>query len=190
MADLNGDIEAAKVGDDGDAKGLDATLVGDNHLRYGAHANSVTAQQTVHAVLCRCLEGRSLYTDIDSIRHADVFLLGNLRGFFYQFVVVGLMHIRKAGTSGEVLAAQRMLREEVDVVGNDHQVANLECRVHATGSIRHEERLDAQFVHDTYREGHFLHRVAFIEVEAALHGEDIDTAKLAENQFAAVSFNG
>ena len=42
------------------------------------------------------------------------------------------MHVGETGTGGEVLAMQRMLREEVDVVVNDHQVADLEVRVHAT----------------------------------------------------------
>jgi hypothetical protein len=81
-----------------------------------------------------------------------------------------------------------MLREEVDMVGDDHQVANLECRIHATCSIRYEEGLDAQFVHDTDREGDLLHVVALIVVETALHGEDIYTSELTEDELAAVSF--
>lgn len=86
--------------------------------------------------------------------------------------------------------AQRMLGEEVDVVGDNHQVANLEARVHTARSIRHEERLDAQFVHHANGECHLLHRVALVEVEASLHGHDVNAAQLTENQFAAMAFHG
>ena len=83
-----------------------------------------------------------------------------------------------------------MFWEEVDVVGNHHQVANLEGWVHATCSIRDEECLDAQFVHDAHRERHFLHRVAFVVVESPLHGHDVNPAKLSEDEFAGVSLDG
>ena len=83
-----------------------------------------------------------------------------------------------------------MLGEEVDMVGNHHQVANLESRIHATGSDRDEERLDAQFVHHANGEGHLLHVVALVVVETALHSHDVHTAKLAEDQCSGVSLNG
>ena len=83
-----------------------------------------------------------------------------------------------------------MLREEVDVVGDNHQVANLEGGVHTAGGIRYEERFDAQFVHYTDREGHLLHGVALIIVEAALHGQDVHSAELAEDELSLMSLNG
>ena len=81
-----------------------------------------------------------------------------------------------------------MFWEEVDVIGNNHQIANLEAGVHATRSIGNEERLDAEFVHDTNREGDFLHGVAFIKVETSLHGHDIYPAQLSEDKFAGMAF--
>ena len=98
------------------------------------------------------------------------------------------MHIREAGTRGEVLATQRMLGEEVDMVGNDHQVANLEGGIHATGSIRHEECLDAQFVHHTDGECHFLHVIPLVVVEASLHGHDVHATQFAEDECTSVTF--
>ena len=82
-----------------------------------------------------------------------------------------------------------MLREEVDVVGDDHQVADLELGVHATSGIGYEEGLDAQLVHDAYREGDLLHGVALVKVEAAFHGHDIDASQLAEDEFAGVALD-
>ena len=100
------------------------------------------------------------------------------------------MHIWEAGTRRKVLSSQRMFWEEIDVVGDNHQVANLKLRIHATSSIRDKERLDAQFVHHTNREGYLLHRVALIEMKASLHGEDVDASQLTKYQFSAMSFDG
>ena len=83
-----------------------------------------------------------------------------------------------------------MLWEEIDMVCNHHEVANLEGGVHTTGSIRDKERLDAQLVHHTNREGHLLHVIALIVVETALHGHDVYTTELAEDEFATVTFYG
>ena len=138
----------------------------------------------VHLIFCRCLEGGTLYADIDAVLHLDVFLLGNLVGQRHQRQIVGLVHIREARTCREVLSTKRMLREEVDVVGDNHQVADFEFWVHATGCVGNEEGLDAQLVHHAHREGHLLHRVTLVEVESSLHGHDVLASQFTEDQFA------
>jgi len=105
-------------------------------------------------------------------------------------MIVGLMHIWETGTSGIVLSAQRMLGEEVDMVGDDHEVANLECWIHATSSIGYKEGLDANLIHHTDGEGHLFHVISLIIVETSLHRHDIYAAKFSENQFSGVPFNG
>ena len=82
-----------------------------------------------------------------------------------------------------------MFWEEVDVIGNYHQIANLEAGVHTTCSIGNEERLDAEFVHDTNREGDFLHGVTFIKVETPLHGHDIYSTEFAKDESAGMAFD-
>ena len=89
----------------------------------------------------------------------------------------------------EVLAAEWVLREEVDMVGDHHQVTDFELRIHATCRIADKERLDAQFIHDTYRECHFLHGVSFVEVETSFHCHDVNAAKFSENELAGVAFD-
>ena len=121
--------------------------------------------------------------------HLDAFLPGNLIGQGYELQIVSLVHIWEPRTCREVLAAQRMLGEEVDMIGENHQVADLELRVHATGGVADEECLDAQFIHHPDGEGHFLHRITLVEVEPALHGEDVHATELTEDQLAAVPFN-
>ena len=183
-------VETTKVGDDRDAEYAYAAVVGHDDLRDGGHADGITANEAEHAIFGRRLEGGALYADIDTVDDADVFLLSYLVGKGYQLVAVCLVHVGEPRSCGEVLTAQRMLGEEIDMVGDDHQVANPEVRVHATGSIRHKERLDAQLVHHADGEGHLLHVVALIVVEASLHGNDVLASQLTEDQFADMSFNG
>ena len=76
---------------------------------------------------------------------------------------------RKAMPRGEVLTTKRVLGEEVDMIGDDHQVANLELGVHASCCVGNKEGLDAQLVHDAHGEGDLLHGVTLVEVETTLH---------------------
>ncbi len=190
VANLNGIVEAAQVGDDADAEGLDAAVVSHDDLRHGGHADGVAAEGAIHAVFCGSLEGRTSHADVHAVNQTNLPFLGNLCGEIDEFVVVGFVHVREAWTGGEVLAAQGMLGEEIDVVGDDHEVANLECGVHAACSVGDEERLDAQFVHDTNGERHLLHVVSLVVVESALHGHDVDAPEFAEDELAAMSFDG
>ena len=190
MTYLHRVVKATEVGNHRDTEGLDATMMGHNHLRDCRHTDGIASEDTVHLVFGRCLEGRTLNAHIDTVLHLDAFLTGNLVGLVDQLQVVGLMHIRETGTCGEVLTTQRMLWEEVNVVGDDHQVANLKFWIHTTGSVGYEEGLDAQFVHHSDREGDLLHRVALVKVEASLHGEDVDTTQLTEDEFARMAFYG
>ena len=188
MADLYGIVESTKVGDDRDTEGADATVMGHDDFGHGGHSHGVAAQDAIHLIFCGSLEGGTLHTHIDAILQADLLLACNLAGQFDKRLVVGLVHIWEAGTSGEVLSAQWMLWEEIDMVSDHHQVTNLETWVHAASCIRDEEGLDAQLIHHTYREGYLLHRISLIVVEAAFHSHDIHTAKLTKDKFAAMTF--
>ena len=100
------------------------------------------------------------------------------------------MHIRETGTRGEVLAAQRMFGEEVDMVVDHHEVTDLERWIHTACRIADKERLDAQLVHHPLGECHVLHRVALIVMETTVHRHDVFAAKLAEDKFSGMTLNG
>ena len=122
--------------------------------------------------------------------HLDAFFLSNFQGFCNQFFGVSFTHIREAWSVFDILPTKRMFREEIDVVSDNHQVTDFKVGVGTSCSIRYEEGLDAQLTHHAYRESHFLHGVAFIEMKASLHGHDVLVAQFPENQFPAVSFDG
>ena len=69
-----------------------------------------------------------------------------------------------------------MLGHKVDVVGDEHEVANFEVGIHAARCIAHKEVLNAQFVHHANRKGYLLHVVTFVIVETTLQGHDVLTA--------------
>ena len=82
-----------------------------------------------------------------------------------------------------------MLWEEVDVVVDNHQITNLELRVHTARGIAYKEGLDAQFEHHALWECYFLHIISLIEVESAFHSHDVAT-QFSEDEFACMSFYG
>lgn len=190
MAHLNGGILKAKVSDDAHTEGSYAAMMGYDDLRDGAHAYGITSHAVVRLVLCGGLECRSLNTYIYTMHNAYALLLSYSLGKGYQSLIVSLMHIGEARTGGEIFPAKRMLGEEVDMVGNNHQVSNLKTVIHTSGSVRYEECLDAKLVHYSDGECYLLHGVAFIEMETPLHGHDILIPKLTEDEFAGMAFNG
>ena len=188
MTYLDRVIETTQVCYNADAKGTDTTMVGYDDLWDGTHANGVATQDAIHLILGRRLEGWSLHTHINTILQTDLLFASYLTGQFDESWVVGFVHIGEARTRGEILATQRMLWEEVDMIGDNHQVANLEARIHAASSVADEERFDAQLVHHTNREGDLLHRIALVVVETALHSHDVNTSEFSEDEFSTVAF--
>ena len=65
----------------------------------------------------------------------NIKIVSNSIGLGNEVVIVGFVHVWESGTCWEVLTTQRMLGEEIDVIGNNHQVANLKVGVHTASSI-------------------------------------------------------
>jgi hypothetical protein len=76
------------------------------------------------------------------------------------------------------------------VIFDGHDVAHVKGRVDAAGRVGDDERLHAQAAHHAHGERHLLHGVAFVEVEAPLHGADGDASQLADHQAACVPGDG
>ncbi len=166
-----GHILASEVGDHRHAEHAHAGMVGHDDFGNGGHAHGITADHAEVFIFGRSLERRAGGAYIDAVHHTDVFLSCDFVGQSYQFVAVGFGHGRESRTEAVVvLATERIFREEVDMVGDDHHVANAEFLVHTTGCIADKEGHDAEFAHHADWECHLLHVVAFVVVEATLHG--------------------
>ena len=99
------------------------------------------------------------------------------------------MHVGEARPELGHVGTDQRIGHQVDVVGDDHQVAHAERRVDAARSVRHKEVFDADLLHHAHREGHLLHRVALVVVEAALHGDDPAAFDLSEDHAALVALD-
>ena len=96
------------------------------------------------------------------------------------------MHVWETGSQFGHVGPDQRIGHQVDMVGDDHQVARAERCIDAARGVRDEQEADAEQPHDADREGHLLHRIAFVVVEPSLHGHDAAAARLAENQTSLV----
>ena len=185
------DILTAEVGDNRDAEHAEAAMVGYDDFRHGRHTDGITADDTEILILSRGLESGAGSAYIDAMHQTDVIFFGDLIGENHEVVIVSLGHGRETGTKFlEILATEGILGEEVDMVGDDHNIADDEILVHTAGSIADEESFDTKFTHHTHRESDLLHVVTFIIVETPLHSHDILAAKVTEDEFTGVTLNG
>ena len=158
-----------------------------NNFGNGRHTYRIRTQDTKHLVFRRSFKRRPLRADVHTVLHLDTLFCCNCIRLADKLFIVRLAHVREARAIRNIPAVQRMFGEEIDVIGDNHQVADFKIGIRTAAGIRNKQGLDTQFPHYTYREGHFLHGISLIEVEASLHGHNILITQLAENQFAAVS---
>ncbi len=74
------------------------------------------------------------------------------------------------------------------MIGDDHQVSYLEVVVDTAGGVGHEQVLDSDDLHHADRKRDKFHRVAFVEVDSSLHGDDRLAAQLAHDEVALVAY--
>ncbi len=82
-----------------------------------------------------------------------------------------------------------MIPHEIDMVFNHHQLAGLESRVDTTRRIGQDKPADSHAGEHPYGKRHFLHAVALVIVEAALHDPNPYPRHPAPEQTALVAFN-
>ena len=79
---------------------------------------------------------------------------------------------------------------EVDVVGEQDQLALLEIQPDAAGGVGDHQGGDSQAPQDAYRKGDFFRGISLVGVDAALHDRDRRAGDGADDQAAAVAFHG
>ena len=105
--------------------------------------------------------------------------------------IIRLAHVGKARAEAiVVLADERIVAHEVDVVLDQHDVALGPLRVHAAAGVADDQDVAAHRLHDADGEGDLLEGVAFVEMEAPFHRHDRLAAERAAHQPARVGFDG
>ena len=159
------------------------------HLGHGAHAHRVGSHRMVGAVFGRSLIAWSLHTYVGAVYQSYALLRCYAVGCGNQLMVVRLVHIGEARSCRDVLSPQRVLREEIYVVGDDHQVAYAEILVCSACGVTYEESPDAQLIHHAYGECHLLHGVTLVVMEASLHGQYLLAAQCADDEASVMSLH-
>lgn len=78
---------------------------------------------------------------------------------------------------------------EVNVIFEQHEVADAVVAVKGARGVGDQQDLDAKAAHDAHRQGHGGEVVALVAVDAALHHHHIDTSELANDELARVARN-
>jgi len=103
---------------------------------------------------------------------------------------VGVGHIEESFSEAIVVRAGEGVESgEVDVIADEDERALRVAGVDSSGGVGDDDTMDAHAAEDAHREGDFGGRVSFVAVHAALHDSDWRGRELADEQFAAVSFD-
>ena len=162
-----------------------------NALKHSGHADRVAAHGPEHADLRRGLVLRAVDADIYAVPQRHAAGGGCLVGQIPQGLGIGPAHVVKARADAVVvLAGQRALAGEIDVIVNDHEVTDREIQVDATRGIGQDDGLGAEQLKDRDRIGHLIRRIALVPVQTALHTQDGLFPELSHDQPAGVVRRG
>ena len=91
-----------------------------DYFRNGAHADSISTQQSIHLIFGRRFIRWSLISQIYALYNLDALFACYVARSFQKGAVVGFRHIRKTRSRRDIRAVERVLRLEIDVVRNQH----------------------------------------------------------------------
>ena len=100
-----------------------------DYFRNSTHADSISTQQTIHLIFGRRFISWALVGQIYALYNLDALLACYVARSFQKGAVVGFRHIRKARPRRDVWAVERVFRLEVDMVCNQHQVADFKIGI-------------------------------------------------------------
>ena len=159
----------------------------DEDLGHGAHADRVGAPTAHHPELRGRLVVRTGDGDVDAFAQVVVDRVRELAERFG----VRPDHVREARAQPVVVRpAQGVGAHEVDVVGDDHEVAGHKGGVQAAASVRDDERVDAPRPQDADREADRGDVVALVVMEPPAHHRDVLPLEAADDELAGVSGGG
>ena len=164
---------------------------GDDGLGHGGHTDRVGAEHARGADLGGRFKLRAGEIHIDTLTQRNVVRLCRFMGEGAQTRGVDGGHIGKAGAEFlKVGAIEGAEVEELDVIGEEHQLAHVPVGVDAAGGVGDEERLCAEQAHDAHGVSRLGHGVALVAVHPALHDRDASAAERAEHEAALMTGGG
>ena len=165
-------------------------MAGHYDLGGDAHSHIVAAYGPVEGILGRSFVGGAGAGYINAPLEADSLPCGNGEHPVLQLEVVCAGHIREAGPEIIEVGPDEGIGKEVDMVADEHQVADGEVLVHSSGGIRDEKILDPKLYHHAYGQHDRVHRVAFVVVVAPLHRKDAFPSEGSADEIAFMPYGG
>ncbi len=91
-------------------------------------------------------------------------------------------HVRKSRAEALVVRSdQRICPLQIDVIANHHERALAVVEIDRAGGVGQNRGADPKLPEDAHREHHFLARISFVKVHAALHRGDRNVARLSRS---------
>ncbi len=181
-------VGAAFVGDGRQGQHAQAGVDGDDGFGNGGHADDVAADLADEALFGAGFVIGAGDGDISALVGDEVRSASDFQGAIDEVAVVGLAHVGEARAEGIVVDAdERVGVHEVYVIVHDHDVAAFVERIQSAGCVRDDKQVDAEGFHHADGQGDLPGGVAFVEMEAALHGDDGQAGESAANELAFVA---
>ena len=137
-------------------------------FRDRGHADRVAAQNADGADLRRRLKLRAGHKEVDALLYLDPKLC---RAALRQRAQLRRIHARRVKKARakfvQILSAQRTGSVQLDLIGDQHEVARPVAEVHAAGGVRHDERPHTKLLQKPHRLRQLLEIIPLIAVEAA-----------------------
>src|SRR5277367_2916613 len=186
-------IENARshIGDAGDSEDANSHVARGQRFRNRGHADQIGSNRTQ---ITNFRGGFVVWTG-ESRVHA----FGGIYAEFFgcgerEFAIglrVGLGHIWKARAEAVVVGTdERMNALEIEVIADDDERALGELQIDAAGGVGENGGANAEAAEDAHGKRDLLRGVAFVEMDAALHGGDGDVFDFANHQTAGVADGG
>lgn len=155
---------------------------GDDGLGHGGHTDRVGTEHARGADLGGRFKLRAGEIHINALTQRNVVRLCRFMGEGAQTRGVNGGHIGEAGAELlKVGAAEGTEVEELDVIGEEHQLTHVPVGVDAACGVGDEERLCAEQAHDAHGVSRLGHGVALVAVHPALHDRDAPAAEPVPN---------
>jgi hypothetical protein len=159
-----------------------------NHLWNGGHTYKIRADSAQVSYLSWSFVARAGQRGVDPFIESDVAAVSLANGYLAKSAVIGNGHVREARAKTLVVwSRERIGALKIYVVFDHYELALDEFAFDAAGRIREDYGSYAHAREDAHGECDVFGRVAFVEVDAALHSGDRDVPDSADNELAGVA---
>src|SRR5580700_3181988 len=179
------------VGNAGNAEGAETGVARGDDFGSGGHADEIGANRPKIADFGGCFVTGAGEGGVDPFAEIDVEAAAGGEGELTKLLVVCVGHVGKARAEFiDVGPGEGICALQIDVIADDDEASLGEFFFYAAGGVGEDDGFDAEAGKNANGKGDVLRRVAFVEMDAALHASDFDAVDLADDELAGVADSG